>query len=106
MGLLAMNAPLSFNPVPPVTRAAPSVGYSNDFQTGSGLSKYDEVGKPLEYHPTSAKCVFRELPWVVSNSFDGAFKLIQEHSRRPRYAADTIRWLLRPRPKRKGEFER
>src|SRR5260370_5965153 len=52
-----INAPLSFNPVPPVTRAAPPVGYSNDFQTRSRLSKYDEVGKPLYYQPTSAKCV-------------------------------------------------
>src|SRR5258708_31342306 len=80
------KTPLSYNPVPPVTRAAPSVGYSNDFQTRSRLSKYDEIRKPLEYQPTSAKCVFREPPWVVSNSLDGAVKLIEEHSCRPRTA--------------------
>src|SRR5260370_36780085 len=101
------NAPLSFNPVPPVTRAAPSVGYSNDFQTRSGLSKYDELGKPLEYDPTSAKCVFRELPWVYfqfvrcrGQAHPGTFPPP------PHCAADTILALLRPLPKRKGEFER
>jgi hypothetical protein len=83
------------------------VGYSNDFQTRSRLSKYDEVRKPLEYQHTSAKCVFRELPWAVSNSVDGAVKLIQETFLPPAHcAADTNRWLLQLRPKRKGEFER
>jgi hypothetical protein len=33
------------------------VGNGNDLHASSGHPKDDDVGKPLEYHPSRAKCI-------------------------------------------------
>src|ERR1035441_263353 len=45
-----INAPASFDAVPPIAWATTSVGHSYDFQTDLGFPKNDEVGEPLENH--------------------------------------------------------
>ena len=62
------------------------MGHGNNFHSSRSFPKKDEVGKPLEYHPARAKCVFTKLAGVISNSFDRAVKLIQEHFRSPHTA--------------------
>jgi hypothetical protein len=62
------------------------MGHGNDFYSSGGLPKNDEIGKPLEHHSARAKCVFRELAGVITNSFDRAVKLIEEHFRSPHAA--------------------
>jgi hypothetical protein len=52
------------------------VGHGKDFHTSAGFPEDDEVGKPWEHQPARAKCIFRELAGVISNSFDRAVKLI------------------------------
>jgi hypothetical protein len=82
-GLLPINVPPSFDPIPPITRAATSVGHGNHFHANSGFPKNEEVGKPLKHHSARAKCVLGKLRGVISNSFDSAVKLLQEHFRGP-----------------------
>jgi hypothetical protein len=76
----------SINPIPPIAGAATPMGHGNNFHSSRSFPKKDEVGKPLEYHPARAKCVFTKLAGVISNSFDRAVKLIQEHFRSPHTA--------------------
>jgi hypothetical protein len=59
------------------------VGHGNHFHASGGFPKNEEVGKPPEHNSARAKCVFRELSGVTSNSFDSAVNLIQEHFRSP-----------------------
>ncbi len=86
ISLCAINAPALFHPIPPIPGAATSVCHSNDFRTAGGFSKNDQVGKPPKQHSARAERVFRKLPGVISNSFDGAVKLIHEHFRSPHTA--------------------
>jgi hypothetical protein len=84
--LLAINVLASFNAIPPIAGAAMSVSHSNDFHSIGEFPKHDEVGKPLEHHPARTEREFRELAGMMSNSFDSAVKIIQEHCRSPHAA--------------------